>query len=281
MIRTAFLSVALLLATLGVSPPAFADEVDDQKVVSSAPPLFDVLSGIGGKRVHATDLVPLDPYASLTDDKEQKLRQADLAVILGGGVQPEIERIANERTAPTIRVLEELAGATATDPFVWLDPNNMMVIAELVKSKLVQLDPDGKSRYVKNQARMHRMLEDIDRIHERTLAGCERRDLATTQPHFRYLATRFHLNQILVDVATLEMIPKGKVTTVFMDSLPSLDRAQEIRERSGFRSAALDSMFVRPDQARRGGASYGSLMALNLDALREALSCEKVKLSDQ
>lgn len=253
-----------------------------QKVVASAAPLFDALGSVGGKRVHATNVAPLDLNAPLTPARQKSLREASLAVIIGGGVQPEIERIAAERTGPTIRLLDNVTGANKEQPYVWLDPTNMMLIASEIRVELTRIDPSSEKTFRKNEARMARLLFDILRINQRTLATCEQRSLVTTSSHFGSLTSRFDIDEVVVSESALpEAIRQTGATTVFFQSLPSLDEAKRIKSDLGVRSATLDDMAIRTDQARRGGASYGSLMALNLDALRAALDCKKVRLGDK
>ncbi len=275
------IGLALVVLLAGCSRSEMAGSAR-LKVVASTAPVFDALGSVGGKRVHASNLLSIDPYALLTPAKEKALREASLAVIIGGGIQPEVERIAVERTKPTVRILDEVANVSSANPYVWLDPGNMMVIGSIVRTRLTEIDPAGEKTYRKNEARMARMLNDIERLDERTFATCQRREVVTTSSHFGYLMNRFDLAEVRATDATLpQVIDRVHPTTVFFASLPRLAEAKRIRRDLGVRSATLDDMAVRTDQARRGGASYGSLMALNLDALREALDCKKVHLGDK
>ena len=64
-----------------------------------------------------------------------------------------------------------------------------------------------------------------------------------------------------------------KATTLFDTALPSIDRAGAIYDKHGIRIAVLDPAISQSDQARRGGASYLSVMGLDLSALKVALGC--------
>lgn len=253
-------------------------------VVATSYPLFEAAAKIGGKKVHAINLLPTDLNAVLTPKKEDQLRTAELAVVLGGGAQPQLERVLSERKGPTLRVLGDSDVHMANGDFnIWLDPLRMARIAELVRDSLTGLLPGEDGVFTKNFKHYQSDVAGVDASYVETLASCKRRDLLVETEEFSILARRYGLRQqIIGPLSTLNIndearqaIRRTGASTVFGASLPSLDGASKIRELYGVRVAVLDPIQTQTDQARRGGASWKAVMDLNLDALRDALDCER------
>lgn len=275
--------VGLLLATLVVTAgcsQADLPEGGELEIVATASPLFDAAGGVGGDRVHAVNLLPIDPYGPVSEEKQQQLLEADLVIMVGQGVQPEVDAVLEGRESPTIALLDSIESDPEFAPFPWLDPMNMAVATELIRAELSSIDQEGSEDYLENASDFAKLLADVDRIHYRTLETCKRNELVTTDPRFSFLLDRYGIEQreVAQDEA-LEVATNAGATTVFNDELVDYERAKSVYEETGIRYAVMDDMMARTDQARRGGAAYGPSMALNLDALRAALDCKELDLS--
>ena len=283
-----------------VAPPPGSNTGGRVVVATSAFPIYDATAVIGGSRVHAINLRPVGALSDdrLTDKMTQQLEQADIAIILGRGVQPNIERIAARRRGPTIRLLETVAtkpwldtpagpapgvlNAPGPDPYIWLDTTRMAEITDQIHGALRSLDPAGGAGYRKRLRKYRRAIAGVDRNFSRDLAKCTRRDVLTTEPAFRYLTDRYRLAQVPVrpnaqgadGLGAASRSVSSTATVVFVPKLPELDEARSMIKRYDLRAAVLDPVVDQPDQARRGGSSYVSVMELNLDALVEGLSCD-------
>lgn len=279
--------VALLLA-LVVTATGCASTTDRLEVVATAYPLFEAAATTGGDRVHAVNLLPLDPFGPLTARQADQLRSADLAVVLGAGAQPEVESVLAARTGPTLRILEVVRSRPAAegqvvsgslDPYVWLDPQNMARTSDEVRRSLTALDPENHARYRKNARGLMRWLSTFDRLTARTLRTCERSTVLSTGASFGHLTDRHGLMQQQTKgehPAIAAAADASGSTTVFLPALPALDDAEVLLVEHGVRAAVLDPLAAQTDQARRGGATYGSVMAANLDALRAGLGCAEL-----
>jgi zinc transport system substrate-binding protein len=279
--RVASVLAGLLAASVLVS--CGSSNADVPKVVATAYPLYEAAATVGGKHVHAINLLPLDPYGPLPNDKAEELKSAPLAIVLGGGTQPEVDAIVAQRTGRTISILgDDDFHAADPDHNVWLDPQRMTQIADAVSDALVQLVPERAQTFHDNLDRYNGDIADVDRDWVQTLATCKRHEFLVEKPEFSSFARRYNLQQITIGPidpnATNEMVRQTidttHASTVFAKTLPPLDDAQEIRDRYGVRVAVLDPITSQTDQARRGGSSWRIVMGLDLDALRAALSCD-------
>ena len=83
------------------------DEPDDRvDVVAALFPLAEVVRAVGGTSVGVTDLTPpgVEPHdVELRPSDVERIQDADLVVVIGGGFQPAVERAANRRDGPTLR----------------------------------------------------------------------------------------------------------------------------------------------------------------------------------
>jgi zinc transport system substrate-binding protein len=275
-------SALTVLVLAGLLSGCGSGQVKEPKIVATAYPLFEAAATIGGKHVHAVNLLPLDPYAAVPAKKADQLRNAALAVVLGGGAQPEVDKIIEQRTGPTLRILGEGDfHATVPDPNVWLDPTAMIRLSESITDELANVLPERAEAFRDNLAAYEGTLGQIDREYVKMFASCEERTFLVEKPEFSAFERRFGLRQVAVGRLSLDVVndpavravQEHEATTVFADELPPLDDAPKVRDRYGVRVAVLDPIDSQADQARRGGATYRSVMNINLDALRAALSC--------
>jgi zinc transport system substrate-binding protein len=277
-VRGLVAAMACVLAAAGLGACGSGDEARP-KVVTTAYPLFEAAAMVGGEHVHAINLLPIDPYAPVPAKKAEELRTAALAIVLGEGVQPEVDAIVADRTGPTLRVLRP--GEGGEDHNVWLDPQRMIDIATAVTDELAELLPAESESIRSELAGYEGGIATIDREYAETLATCKKQELLVENAQFTALARRYGLEQIEVgkldtrqiNVVARDVIREHEASTAFADAQPSLSDAATIRDSYGVRVAVLDPIVSQTDQARRGGASYRSLMGINLDALRAALSC--------
>lgn len=255
-------------------------------VVATAYPLYEAAAEVGGARIFATNLLPLDPFAQLTDKQAEQLKTARLAIVLGKGTQPNVEKVVDQRTGPTLRILDSFPTQTlpggAVDPYVWENPQNMSKIISLVREQYNQMDPAGAALYNKYAKNIGYGIANLDRTYAKTIATCKSKNLVTTSPNFQYLAERYGLVQVGVDMNAPRAegsdplgaaIDQYHPTTVFESTLPSLAEARRIQSEYGVRVSVLDTAIAQTDQARRGGSNYLSVMNINLDALRAGLDC--------
>ncbi len=297
--RTRRLVAAAAATTLLVSPPAAgasglpgSGREGKTTVVATAYPLYEAAATIGGDRVHATNLLPLGAFdrAPLTPRQAERLRVADIVLIVGKGTQPEVEAIASRRTGPTVRILDTLdpGSPTTLDRHVWLDTSQMAEITSHVYRSLHRFDPAGGPKFRKRLRSYERSIAAVDRNYGRGLAQCERRSFVVAEPEFGFMARRYNLVQAPLDLSTVTLpSDRAKVeaiadatkradpgsSAVFLPRLPPVDDARLLLRRHGIKAAVLDPIADQTDQARRGGAGYAVVMGLNLEALRSGLRC--------
>jgi zinc transport system substrate-binding protein len=250
-------------------------------VVASFYPLAYAAEEVGGPSVRVRNLTPpgVEPHdLEATPRDVQRLHDADLVLLLGGGFQPQLEDAAGEHDS-VIRVLETpgLRRLPGGDPHVWLDPLRYELIVERIGAELGRPAAAG---------RLSRRLDALDRQYRTGLADCDRHEIVTSHDAFAYLAGRYGLRQIPITGLSPEAEPAPKdleravdavrdtgATTVFVEPLVSARVAETVAGEAGVKTATLNPIEGLTESDEEAGADYFSLMRENLAALRRALSC--------
>jgi zinc transport system substrate-binding protein len=251
------------------------------RVVASFFPLAEAAERVGGDAVEVRDLTPkgTEPHdVELTADEVDALLDADLVVYLGGGFQPAVEDVVDDRDGPSVDALAAAGGGD--DPHVWLDPTRMDRIATAVARAVADVVPDRATDVEAAAGRYRASLDDLDADLARELGDCARDLIVSAHDAFRELAQRYGLRTEaitgispeaepdpgrLADLA--DIVEREGITTVFTEELVPPEVARALAREAHVRTAVLDPIESRPD----GG--YVGAMRRNGDALAEALGC--------
>ncbi|KHL19015.1 zinc transport system substrate-binding protein [Mumia flava] len=170
------------------------------------------------------------------------------------------------------------------DPHVWLDPARTAQIAEAVRDRLSEIDPDNAAAYDTNATKLLDRLTRLDTDFSDGLASCTLRTFVTSHAAFGYLADAYDLEQVpiagiepntepspqdLVDIA--DTVEAEGVTTIFTESLTSPKIAETVASETGATTAVLDPIEGLTDDT--ADEDYLSLMRSNLTALQKANDC--------
>jgi len=267
--RTVLIPIALAFVAAGCAGGDGASDDGRATVVTAFFPLAEA-ARLVDPDADVVDLTPpgVEPHdLELTTDQVDELLDADLAVVLGGGFQPAVEDVADDRDGPTVRVLDDL-DVDGDDPHVWLDPTVMAEIVGLIAEALRSEPPDVSS------------FAALDERFSSALSSCERDLIVASHDAYSRMASRYGLRLEAIeglvpeaepDAARLdelaELVERERVTTVFVEPLLPRAAAETLARETGASIAELDPLESDP------GVSYIEAMDRNLDALREGLSC--------
>lgn len=284
--------------TLGLSacssegqPPEIGQKLE---VVAAFYPLEFLADRVGDDAVNVTELTSGGAEAHDVELSPQQVAQIhDAALVLYvKGFQPAVD-LAVAQQAPDTSIdlgagLERLTstddrGKTRPDPHIWLNPQNMIKMADVVTTRLIELAPEKTSDFETRQSRLDRHLESLDSTWERGTQTCESRDLVVSHEAFAYLAARYNFNQIGVSglspdaepsptrIAEMaELAKRDDVTTVYYESSVDPRVAATIANEAGVDTAILDPLESRSaDEA----GDYLSVMLKNLTTVEEGQRC--------
>ncbi len=252
-----------------------------RRIVAAFYPLAYAAEQVAPPGTEVDNLTPpgVEPHdLEVSPSDVQKIRSADLVLLLGHGFQPELESAAGSGVR-VLRLLDTpgLHRHPNNDPHVWLDPVRYTLIVKQIASSLHR--PRAADALVTR-------LRALDRDYRNGLRNCARHDVVTSHEAFAYLSERYGLRQIAITGLSPEAEPTPKrlarvlgqvrktgATTVFFETLVSPRLADTVARETGVKTAVLNPIEgLTPREAERG-ADYFSLMRSNLDALRGALGC--------
>lgn len=306
---TAVACASLALAGCGSSG---SSSTDGPTVLASFYPLAFVAERVGGDDVTVENLT--QPGAEshdleLTARQVGQVADADLVVYLQGfqpSVDAAVEQNAEGAALNTADVVElehhesdeddeqhdedrdehgdHDHGDLDGDPHIWLDPTNLVSIADAVAEHLAEIDPDHAERYRANADELAAELNQLDSEFAAGLEQCERDTIVVAHEAFGYLADRYGLHQVGIAgldpdaepsperVAEIhEIVEAEDVTTIFYERLVSPKVAETVADDLGVETAVLDPIEGRTDET--GDQDYLALMRANLEALRAANGC--------
>ncbi len=271
-------------------------------------PFQYVAEQVGKDLVSVTNLTQpgAEPHdLELSPKQVAELGESDLLVFQKGfqpAVDAAVQTVTPKRTVDTASFLElkpadheeehadehEEDGDEhdhgALDPHTWLDPTNMVTIAEHVRDALTEAMPAAKDTFAANASTLVGELKKLDGDFRTGLTSCTREVFITSHEAFGYLARRYGLEQVGIRgvepdteptaarIAEVQKIAKAnQVTTIFFETLVSPAVAQSIAGDLGLTTDVLDPLEGLTDQSR--GSDYLEVMRSNLSALRKANGC--------
>jgi zinc transport system substrate-binding protein len=306
-------SASLVVASCGSDDTGASGPGGSQStltVLAAFYPLGEAARGVGGDLVSVTDLTPpgQGPHdLELQPDQMSAFEDADVAIYLGRGFQPQVEAALPTSPNSVIRldlldsvdllgVDEQLAGTEGevdgevlegdVDPHVWLDPSRMITMVDAITNTFAEIDPDNADTYRANAEKYLTDLRGLDGEYRAGLAECRSRVIVTSHRAFGYLADTYGLRQIPIagispdvepDPRTLEAIASEAktegVTTIFLESIAPPDLAETVAREIGAELDLLDPIEGLTQDQIDAGDTYSSIMRDNLRRLAAGLEC--------
>ena len=256
---------------------------------------------VGGDRVQVTNLTPAgaEPHdLELTPTQIDEVLDAGVVFVMGHRFQPAVEAAAQERSGPTVTLLDRLpiharsknvaeGDPSALDPHVWLDPVLMERIVTEVDEALTKADPNGRAVYARNAATFDRQLQGLDQRYRTALSDCAIHVIVTSHEAFGYLAKRYGLQQQGVAglspdaepdakrIAQLtDLVKRDHIKVVFTETLVSPRIADTLAREAGVKTDVLDPLEGLTESNISHGANYITVMKSNLAKLTRALDCK-------
>lgn len=287
LLATAALSASALLLA-GCAGSAGSDD-GRPSVVASFYPLAFVAERVGGPFVQVDNLTSpgVEPHdIELNPQQVAEVQDADLVVFeqdFQAAVDDAVDQ-AGRSDADTVDV-SAIVTEVRSDPHIWLNPQNMVLVTRAVEKSLAEADPTHADDFAANADALVADLDGLDDAFTTGLETCERRTIVTSHAAFAYLADRYDLTQVPIagldpsnepsprDLADITKLVRAEgITTIFTEELVSPAVARTVANETGAATATLDPIEgLGTDTADE---TYLTLMRRNLEALRTANSCQ-------
>ncbi len=176
------------------------------RIIATTSIVGDVVSNVVGDRAEVSVLIPSggDPHEfQLSAKQVAELRDADLVVAIGLGLEPSIAKALDDAATDGTRVLElgpsvdpRFFPDGSPDPHIWFDPVRMIDATRLIADTLAELDPT--TDWTADADTYANQLADTDEQIASLMAGLnvDQRKLVTNHGSFGYFADRYGLEVV-------------------------------------------------------------------------------------
>ena len=179
------------------------------KVLASFYPLYEFTKEVGKERIDVSIIIPpgIKPHDwEPTIQDLQKMQDANMIVINGGGFEPWIKKLTSVNsdilivdTSSGIPLLAKekhgFENVVQNDPHFWLDPVLAKKQIRNIVSGLIELDPDNSKYYQENANEYNAKLDLLDNKIRTELSTCSKKDFLTFHDAFSYFANEYGLKQ--------------------------------------------------------------------------------------
>lgn len=293
----------------GDEPAAGAKKL---QVVTTLFPLYDFARVVGGDRVEVRLLLPpgVEPHNFEPRPEDVvRLTKADLFIYSNRYMEPWAAGLLKGIDNKGLVVVDAGAGVSyipvageeeehgeeehghhdegGMDPHIWLSIPNAERMVENIRDGLARKDPAGSGYYRQNAAAYRTRLEELDRKFREGLADCgQRLFLHGGHYAFGYLAKQYGLRYVSAYAVSadaeptprklmslVELMRKNSLQAIFYEELLSPRIAETIARETGATLLKIHGIHNISREDLAGGATYLSLMELNLKNLRSGLQC--------
>ncbi|HYE03006.1 MAG TPA: zinc ABC transporter substrate-binding protein [Phycisphaerales bacterium] len=267
-------------APAGATAPRASSGAAPLEIVATTGMIADVVRAVAGERAAVTTLMGpgVDPHLYRPSRSDVAgLMSADAVfyngLLLEGRMTDTLVRLAGsgvkvfavtELLEPD-RLLEPEDSPGHPDPHVWMDPAAWARTVDVVRDRLTEIDPEGRSRYARAAADYAAELKALDAYAERVLASVPEtaRVLVTAHDAFNYFGRRYGYGVVgiqgisteseagIKDIENLvSLLVERKVGAVFVESTVPTRNIE----------ALIAGARARGHEVRIGGELYSDAM---------------------
>lgn len=232
-----FLIVILIVAIvsgiwimLKSSPPETSNS-ENLKIATSIFPLYDITSNITGNTAEVVQILPSgsSPHTfEPTINESEAVSGSDLLIIVGLGLDDWAAKIFEENELDFIDLSKSLEDerldGDSPNPHYWLSIDNTIKAADIIKEKIIKMDPQNKATYQNNYTAYKNNLEKLKTRSQEKIDKLENKKIITFHNSFSYFAGDFGL-EILGVIA---QFPGKEPTTADLTKIGSLIKKNEI-----------------------------------------------------
>lgn len=276
-------------------------------IYTSVFPVYEVVKSIAGEGNNVELVVPSGAELHSYEPSPRRLaglEKADIFFYIGLDLEPWAEGMAKLLTSSGVRTVElsdylhllkfeeiEEEGAHhedhhhgVYDPHVWLDPENMKIMAAVIRDELTALDPENMGKYQANYENYARKIDELLVEYDEALRELKQDTIIVSHAAFGYLARRYNFRQLSVSslaphgeptpgnlARIVDTARKKNMKYIFLE--PHLDRkmVEVVAREAGLEILILNPFIGLTEEERQNNEDYFSIMRKNLDNLKKAL----------
>jgi zinc transport system substrate-binding protein len=212
-----------------------------EKIITvSIPPFKYFIDAIGGNDFMVNVMVPAGANPHIYEPVPEQITnlRKSLAYISDGYLgfemtwldrfyetNPHMKKLSLGQNIDLIKpiVNTESVNVEGADPHYWVSPQCALIIADEVRSLLIDLNPVKKEKYESNYTHLVKLISDIDKKARELFAGNRNKTFMTFHPTLGYLARDYGLKQIAVENEGKEPTPSS------LKKLIDIGKAENLR----------------------------------------------------
>lgn len=231
-----------LLVLIGLGVYSFFNESDGEddsnvRIAASIFPIADIARNIGGDTVEVVQMLPTGAsphtYEPTTADI-QRLQNIDAAFIIGEFEPFETQLFEGNMPSKVLNLHEyvdllaydndEPGHEGSFDPHIWLSVENAKIFAEVIKTELIAINPEGKTIYEENYVTYLQELTQLQSELTMLVSTVENPRIVTFHEGFNYLAH----DQGFEVLATIEPFPGKEPTPAYLAEVETIIAGNEV-----------------------------------------------------
>lgn len=278
----------LSLGTVGCSNKIA--EPTKPQIYTSFYAIYDFTKEIAGDNVDVHNMVPAgtEPHDwEPTVQDMAKLNNADAVFYNGLNMESWIDKVQNSLDASKFVCLSDGVDVSgnASDPHIWLNPQNVKIMCEKIYNTLSQIDPDNKTIYEANYNNYVAKLDKLDNDFKTAINELPNKDIVVSHEAYSYLCNAYGLNQVAIDgisadsepspdkmMSLINFVKTNNVKYIFYEELVSQKTAETLSSETGAKLLPLNPFEGLTDDEIAKGDNYISVMYDNLENIKTALS---------
>lgn len=274
------------------------------KVVTTLFPLYDIAKSIGGNEADVLLLLPpgVEPHSFEPKPSDIiRINEADIFIYTGKFMEPWAEDIINSVTNKNIIIVNASSGVTlipavshdadeprgAPDPHIWLDFDNLKIIAQNIGSAFLTKDSGNYDVYNNKLNVYLEKINELDSRYQEGLLNCETKKIIYGGHYaFGYLARRYGLKYLAAQgispdaeptakdlINLINQIKDDRINYVFYEELTSTKIAETIASETNAKMLLLNAGHnLSKSQIERGVILF-DILGEDLENLRTGLNC--------
>lgn len=272
---------------------------DQLQVVSTTTIIGDLTAQIAGDEVSHSSILKAgqDPhiYEPVPQDNI-RLEEADLIIYNGYNLEPKLIKqiYATTKGAETLAVGEAVnpldfdnEGQKVPDPHVWGDVNNVKIMVEVIRDKLIELHPTGEETFRDNTSALLTELSNLDEWIKIEIEQIppDNRKLVTTHDAFQYYGNAYGLDipGTLIGISTeeqpsaltlrnlVETIKTANIKAIFAETTINPQLITTVAQEAGVKLANRELYADSVGAEGSDADSYIKMMKTNTTIIVEAL----------
>ncbi|SHH33535.1 MULTISPECIES: metal ABC transporter solute-binding protein, Zn/Mn family [Virgibacillus] len=171
------------------------------------------------------------------------------------------------------------------DPHVWLDPLRMITLSDMVKERLIKLNPDDKQLYENNFDQLTEQLQSLDADFTSVLEAATNKHILVSHAAYGYWEERYGLEQISINGLSPNHEPSQKELTEIIDQAENDDLhyiifeqntsnriSKVIQDHIQAQAVTIHNLSVLTKKDLENEEDYFSIMKKNLKTLDQVTS---------